>query len=327
MSFTTPVVRLRGPAALVAAVPYLIGFHPQESLVLVALQQRRVLLTLRVDLADADGSAAELAGRLQAAGADSVALLLYTEGDAAVHAETTATLGGLVADRLLDVLVVRAGRWRSLLCANPACCPPDGTPLESAPPPLAVAMAVQAGRQVLPDRAALVASVARVDEPAVTAALATARTGGGAGVGAGARKRARAALRRWSASGGRGELPAGDAADLLVALGEREWRDELLLASAKMADDTLLPLLQRLCRLAPDDLLGPAATLLAVAAYLRGDGSLANVALERALAADPGYAIALWLVAALDAQVPPEVLRRSLLTPDPPLSPDQTTSL
>ena len=46
-------VRVREPGELVAAVPVLLGFHPHESLVLVATggeTGRRLGLTLRVDL-------------------------------------------------------------------------------------------------------------------------------------------------------------------------------------------------------------------------------------------------------------------------------------
>jgi hypothetical protein len=43
---------------------------------------------------------------------------------------------------------------------------------------------------------------------------------------------------------------------------------------------------------------------------VRGDGALANVALERALAGEPGYSFALLLRAALDACLPPAEVRR-----------------
>jgi hypothetical protein len=51
------------------------------------------------------------------------------------------------------------------------------------------------------------------------------------------------------------------------------------------------------------------ATLLAVGAWLRGDGAMAGVALERALAADRGYRLAVLLRQALTSCVPPDQLR------------------
>ena len=47
------------------------------------------------------------------------------------------------------------------------------------------------------------------------------------------------------------------------------------------------------------------ASLLAFTAWQAGDGTLANIALDRALAADPGYSMALLLRDILAAGVPP----------------------
>ncbi|MDP9406893.1 MAG: DUF4192 domain-containing protein, partial [Actinomycetota bacterium] len=51
------------------------------------------------------------------------------------------------------------------------------------------------------------------------------------------------------------------------------------------------------------------ATLLAVSAWLRGDGAMANVALARALEAEPSYALAQLLSRALGECLPPAELR------------------
>ena len=45
-------LRLTGPADLLVAVPYLLGFHPRESPVLVVLAGRRLIATARIALAD-----------------------------------------------------------------------------------------------------------------------------------------------------------------------------------------------------------------------------------------------------------------------------------
>ncbi|MGH8861267.1 MAG: DUF4192 family protein, partial [Jatrophihabitantaceae bacterium] len=51
-----PIVRVSGPADLVQTIPYLLGFHPARSLVLVGLADRRVVVTARMDLDElADG--------------------------------------------------------------------------------------------------------------------------------------------------------------------------------------------------------------------------------------------------------------------------------
>src|SRR5262249_60782180 len=51
------------------------------------------------------------------------------------------------------------------------------------------------------------------------------------------------------------------------------------------------------------------AALLALTAYLRGDGGLASVALEAALLACPHHSLSGLLRAALDGGMPPELLR------------------
>jgi hypothetical protein len=61
------------------------------------------------------------------------------------------------------------------------------------------------------------------------------------------------------------------------------------------------------------------ASLLAFTAWQGGDGALANIALERALADTPGYSMALLLGDALDAGAPP-----SMATP--PMTPDEVTA-
>ncbi|WP_353939655.1 DUF4192 family protein, partial [Micromonospora sp. b486] len=61
---------------------------------------------------------------------------------------------------MLDALRVTEGRWFSYLCAEPSCCPPEGTPYD----PAAARSArrrVFAGQVALPDRAALAAQVSR----------------------------------------------------------------------------------------------------------------------------------------------------------------------
>ena len=62
-------------------------------------------------------------------------------------------------------------------------------------------------------------------------------------------------------------------------------------------------------RRAPAPLDVAPATLLAVSAWLRGDGAMANVALTRALAGEPTYALARLLAQALAECVPPAELR------------------
>src|SRR5262245_62608422 len=58
------VLRVRNPGDLIEAIPYLLGFHPRDSLVIVGLAGTRVSITARVDLDDLR-DAAMLAGTLR----------------------------------------------------------------------------------------------------------------------------------------------------------------------------------------------------------------------------------------------------------------------
>src|SRR4051812_27180318 len=75
-------VRLDGPGALIAAVPHLLGFHPQESIVAVGLSGAppQVRLCVRADLPPPDEESATISGvadHLRRAGSDSAVLLVY----------------------------------------------------------------------------------------------------------------------------------------------------------------------------------------------------------------------------------------------------------
>lgn len=307
-------------------VPQLCGFVPTESLVAVSLRgpRKRVGLTLRMDLTDRelDVQAQDLAVRLERDGAAEVLLVLYTEQGggprprAALVAAVTAALDSR-GIRLQEALLVRAGRWSSYLCSSRRCCPPEGTAITSAPAvELLAAAAVLDGRVVLRDRDELVATLAA---PTLLAAAAAEqrleraflawsvdRAERGPDVVARAAVAAvRAALRCAPDSP---RLDDEQSAALAVGLTDLRVRDEV--ATFALDDpDGLLGLLLTLarCTVPPYDV--PVCTLVAVVAWTRGDGALANVALDRALTADPDYRMALLLRAGLDGQLPPEAVR------------------
>jgi hypothetical protein len=64
-----------------------------------------------------------------------------------------------------------------------------------------------------------------------------------------------------------------------------------------------------LTRLARPGYVAAPASLLAFCAWQNGDGALANVALDRALADSPGYSMAMLLREALDSGAPPSMAR------------------
>ncbi len=173
-----PALRITGPGDLVQLVPYLLGFHPTESLVIIGLARGRVVVTVRMDLADlavdgvlagtvaamADGGAEDLVGAVfddRAIMVRALARPTRCRGTGARRCEVEAERIGAAVG---DVLLVSSRRWWSFCCPDDLrCCPPEGHPLDdksSAVP----AAAAYAGLVALPDREALAETLA--PEPA-----------------------------------------------------------------------------------------------------------------------------------------------------------------
>jgi hypothetical protein len=220
-----------------------------------------------------------------------------------------------------EAMLVRGGRWWDYDCPYACCEPGAGTPVPGGASPLAAA-AVAAGAVLAPDRSTLAARIAPVQGPAAAAMLeaclragrehtARLRDAGGAevtGAGTGLVAGAVAACRPGPGTAGE-RLPDARVAEVLWALTVPEVRDRAL-GWALGEDAAAAELLWAECtRRAPVPLDGPPATLLAVSAWLRGDGATANVALERAIAADPGARLPRLLAEGLDACLPPAELR------------------
>ena len=137
---TARAITLSTPADLLAVIPRLLGFEPHASIVVLSLRQRRIGLTQRMDVPgphDVDPAARTLVRPLLRDEADGALAVGYADQPQQSRPLMDA-LTALLAEHgvpILDRLVVHAGRWRSLDCTNPGCCPPEGTPLK--PPPTA----------------------------------------------------------------------------------------------------------------------------------------------------------------------------------------------
>jgi hypothetical protein len=325
-----PAIRLRSPGQIVAAVPYLVGFHPCESVVAVGLgsQAPQVCLTMRVDLPppDCSGELAQLiAAHLQNAGSGGVFLVVFSEGPGEppcpdlVEAiqESSRALGIEVK----DALWVRGGRWRSYRCQTPACCPPEGTPVEpDEVSELAAASAwlgdvVHASREDLerslrPVGLFVRASLERTFEWVSRQLIAELSERGWNAVAAGSRALLRAAVE--SRAEVSLELRAAEVARLALGLADVAVRDDALMWVGTDLEHAAESLWVELVRKATPPYDAPPATLLAVHAYLRGNGAYARIALDRALASDPDYSFAVLLTEGLDRGVPPKALRAAL---------------
>jgi Domain of unknown function (DUF4192) len=337
------VANLRGPADLVELIPFLLGFHPTDSVVVIEFQQMRsrVGSIVRADVAElTDGAefAASLATRFTASGADGAVVVVYGSaelpqgGDGAALVDMIRVALGSAGIPLCDALAVGGSRWRSYFCSDPRCCPAAGSPVTTGPASAVAAVAAVAGLVALPDRQARERSLeptARASTASMQRALrhaeaalvlAVARRGGPSAWRAGTRERFRRAIRR-ARGRGRQDGPARDwltdhdVARLLVGLVDvvaRDacWRDLDLRCSA----EAFAVCWQLARRSSPPYRTAP-LFLLGWAAWRRGDGALARMAALQSLDGDPGYDAARLLLVVLDHGLDPKELPRLALQP------------
>ncbi|MFC4913406.1 DUF4192 domain-containing protein [Actinomadura gamaensis] len=316
---------IRTPDDAIAAVPYLLGFHPSDSLVVLGFDGPESTCAVRVDLPDDPSATREAAERIATViGRNGFrkALIVGYGDPAKVTAAASATWESLAAAdvRTVEAMRVADGRWWSLTCLE-RCCPPEGRPFDTSTTELA-ARAAYAGHTALPNRDDLRNSLA----PAPGASQAAVRR---------ATLRAEAEIQQWTqetpsaqaltarkttkaldlltgirAAGG---TTNADAAMLSVLMTDLRVRDEIWV---RLDHETDLPLWREILRRTDLRHAAAPASLLAFLAYTTGDGGLANLALDRAEEADPHYSMAALIRAIIALGVPPKKARLKLTPQD-----------
>jgi hypothetical protein len=309
----TPTYTARTPADLLAMVPYLLGFHPRDSLVVLTFGVPGGSFHARVDLAtepaDQRQVAAEVLGAVLRNGVPQVALVCYSHDTVASQQQCT-----LLRDRLLEAGVevidmMRADGERFFHIPELGSA---GTTYDLASHPF-TAERVYRGDVVLGSREQLADSlVAPADEETeaavgehvdrIHAAVRDSPAGGAALLRTEARwvqRRIRLHLRD------RRPLGPPDAGRLLALVCLTSVRDVAWGEMTRATSRHHVELWRELVRRCPEEVLPPAASLLAFAAWLAGDGALAWCAVDRALAADPDYSMAHRVAEALTGALPP----------------------
>ncbi len=327
---TRPRVSLRSPQDVLSATPYLLGFHPEDSLVLFGCRGTELVFHVRSDLLPAgapDGEVRELAVHVAelmlSRGIDSTVLVGYgppsTVGPAIMATEREMRRRDI---HIREMLRAADGRFWSYTCKEPLCCRPEGTPYQIADTAFA-AMATVDGRVVLPNREAVV----RTLDPPVGIALEAMRVATD-----------RAGIRLCGLLDGRDPQANLDAAGERAVLdGLARYRDEggrfddeevawlsLLLQTLTVRDFAWLridsdgrahwPVHERLwidmlTRCEPE-LAAPVGVLLAYTLWRSGEGLRAGVAVGRALIADREYSAAHLMASVLQNAVPPSALQK-----------------
>ncbi|MFF0436370.1 DUF4192 domain-containing protein [Streptomyces sp. NPDC004327] len=164
-------ITLRGPAELADALPFMLGFHPSDSVVLVALHGERGRFGGRVRVgipasphewpAIADHLAECLVEGCTRRGDRPDAIVVFLcqdprpgESGRQVRerlrpfAQRLRTACGALDIPVLEALCISDGLYFSYVCPDPGCCPPDGTPLSLSGTSVMAASAAYAGIQV-----------------------------------------------------------------------------------------------------------------------------------------------------------------------------------
>jgi hypothetical protein len=287
-------VRLTGAADLITTVPYLIGHTGlADDLVIVAQSGSRVVLTVRVDLAALTAGAlwTSALAALTQAGARTVHLIAYPAGpvtDATLRglhpvlaAACAARAPGLDVER---VLTVSGDRWWAHDPTSGDAPQGPGT-LVPDNPGLTLQLALGYGVPAA-SRGHAIAVLDPHPDPV------RARVGHLLRHLPPATRQQRSAVVD-AAHAARTDRPTGwrleEAAAVLDAITDVTVRD---LALAHLGSEAAWWVWSTLLPYAPQVHVAPAATLLAIAAHQRGDGVLAGAAVDKALAADPGYSLA-----------------------------------
>jgi len=329
-----PAIRINQPGELIEAIPYLLGFHPENSLVLIGFAgddirdgPGRVQVALRIDLPNRPVSITDLIPALAAlehSGVTSVVIAVFTDAECG-QSPTTDSLRA-VADsarvavraagqQVLDVLVADNQTWRSLMCYDDNCCPPAGNP-RTRDRSMAAAAATFAGLVALPHRAALADQIAGLSEQSrhrldgylseaedrITRAVLENRWRRTVRMETTAILRAAARRANPTADGSR--LAGRQIARFGVALRDIGIRDGIWLAIDEGSLDASALLYELHTRLpAPYD--ASPMFLYGWHNWRQGNGTMAGIAAERALASVPGYSAALLLLTAVRSGLDP----------------------
>jgi Domain of unknown function (DUF4192) len=313
-------IRLSDPSELIAAVPHLLGFHPHDSVVLMALHGKSLGLTLRADLPPADQAqplAEQLLRPIVRQRPTGVALVVVG-GDATLDGDPPHRV---LVDALDDVLtgaglpLVHAAWTTETTAGAPWRCYDDplctGTVVDPATSPLAAAT-VAAGAVTFRSREAM-AELLAAENPVAFQRRAALLDAADAEhpMSTELVEQRLAQLRELHRAASAGDLVLSDSivAEVASALCDHRVRDACLPWSSGPDAVAAERLWLALVRATPAPERAEPAALLALVAYLRGDGALASIALDTALQACPQHSLSSLLRAALDGGLSPELLR------------------
>ena len=318
-------VRCGGPGDALDAIPWMLGFAPTESLVMLCLNGPRSQFgpVLRFDLPDpAVGPvlvAEALALLLERTTCREALLVVYTDQGSAdplsplprqeLLLEARRQFGAVKVG-IRDAVVARHGRWWSLLCDDPLCCPPEGTPIEhDVPSAVQLAYLSTGAFPPMPSRGAITESLRQRPSDALMAELER-LAGAAPGLGTDTlMTQLRDVVEH--ANGRRARLGAGSLEPATIALliflvQHIPVRDE---ATEIPCDDELaeaVGLWQEVYVSCPDAYRPDVGGILAALAWEAGAGALATCACESVLEIDADHRLTLLITSLLANGIRPD---------------------
>lgn len=302
---------------LITAVPFLIGFHPTNSIVLVSVKDESIGLAMRIDIPTTlDSDAIDLlAHHFIREKAEAALILAYMPDERDDGDSLLISLGaGLIRNGISvqESLLIRAGRYRSIICRDLSCCSPAGKEvpqiedsemaaehvvagipmpyaniselidtLAADPRSLELEWSDEVNRFYIADDAETIAELRRDGVETMDLLLDEYRMGHG--------PRNRILVAR-----------------MIGRMSDVQVRDYALGVHDEDSYDLYFAMWRELLRLAPRGFVAPIACILAAMAYESGDGALAQKALDRAIADDERYPLAQLLRRVFNAGWPPE---------------------
>ncbi|CAN2192587.1 Protein of unknown function DUF4192 [Candidatus Nanopelagicaceae bacterium] len=302
---------------LITAVPFLIGFHPTESIVLISIKDGAIGLAMRINLPDQlDSDAIDLlAHNVIKEESDAVLLVAYMPADREDGDSLLISLGAALIRSGLSIqesIVVRDGRYRSIICRDLECCPELGITVPAIEESQIAAEHVVAGNpmpyahisELIETLAADPASF-DFDWSDEVANFFIAEDAEEIG-----------ALRRDGVETmellldeyriGRGPTNRILLARMIGRMSDVQVRDYALGVHSEDTYDLYFTMWRELLRLAPRGFVAPIACIVAAMAYESGDGALAQKALDRAFDDNQHYPLASLLRRVFNAGWPPE---------------------
>jgi hypothetical protein len=302
---------------LITAVPFLIGFQPSNSLVMISVRNNAIGMAMRIDLpASLDSDEIDLlAHHFLRDQADEALLLAYmpdgrSDGDSILISLSAGLMRNGIGTK--ESIVIGNGRYRSIICRDPSCCSPAGTDMPAIEESQFAVEHVVAGIPMpFANIAELIGSIA-ADEESLSRSWAQEVElfrihDDGSDL---------SPLRRDGVDAmellldefriGRGPTDRKLVARVIGRMSDVQVRDYALGTFSEDTFDLYFAMWRELLRLAPSGFVAPIACIVAAMSYESGDGALAHKALDRCLVDDEHYPLGALLRRVFNAGWPPE---------------------